>query len=229
MKLFSKLLLLTAVLGVGMQSCEEEDSYAKSREREKKQVMNFLKTGVRAMDAEGEEFLLDVPGPYKVISEKEFYANDSTTDVTKNEFVLFAGSGVYMQIVNKGTGEKIKSGDPQTTVICRYTGFNIATDSIEITNNLPVLAKTPDVMTVTNYLGTFQASFLSGLMMSFAKSPSVPNAWTIPLTFIKLGRWDSPTEEIAKVRLIIPSTEGHTVAMNAIYPCFYEITYQRGR
>ncbi|MBR1593166.1 MAG: DUF4827 domain-containing protein [Alloprevotella sp.] len=225
---FSKILLLCLALGACLQSCEEEDSYAKSREREKKQIMSFLKTGVQEKDAEGEEYLLNVPGPYKVISEKEFYANDSTTDVTKNEFVLFAGSGVYMQIVDKGTGEKLHSGET-ASVICRYTCFNIATDSIEVTNAIPLYVTTPDVMTVTNYLGTFNASFLSGTMMAWARSQSVPNAWTMPLTFIRLGRWDSPTEDIAKVRLIVPSTEGHTYALNGIYPCFYEITYQRGR
>lgn len=227
MSAFRYLMLAALALGFVLQSCEEEDSYAKSREREKKQIMNFLKTGVKAMDEDGEDYLLNVPGPYKVISEQEFYANDSTTNVNNNEFVLFAGSGIYMQIVNKGSGEKLKSGET-TSVVCRYTGFNIATDSVEISNNVPAYVKYPDIMTVQNYMGSFTASFLSGMMKTWTNTSSVPNAWTIPLTFIRLGRYDSE-EELAKVRLIIPSTEGHTYALNNIYPCFYEITYQRGR
>ncbi|MEE0805787.1 MAG: DUF4827 family protein [Prevotellamassilia sp.] len=51
----------------------------------------------------------------------------------------------------------------------------------------------------------------------------------MPLQFIKLGRQSSEDGEVAKVRLIVPSSEGQRDAMNGVYPCFYEITYTRGR
>ena len=229
MKHFAKLLLLVFCLVPALQSCEEEDSYAKERQRERKQIMSFIKKGVQVKDPDGIDYLLNVPGPFNIISEEEFYANDSTTDVEKNEFVLFAGSGVYMQIVRKGTGEKIKDGE-KTSVICRYTGFNIATDSIEIENYLtPEERQKPDIMTIENHSGTYTARFVTGWMMSWTGSQSVPNAWTMPLPFINIGRLENADDEIAKVRLVIPSTEGHETALNNIYPCFYEITYQRGR
>ena len=229
MKHFAKLLLLVFCLVPALQSCEEEDSYAKERQRERKQIMSFIKKGVQVKDPDGIDYLLNVPGPFNIISEEEFYANDSTTDVEKNEFVLFAGSGVYMQIVRKGTGEKIMDGE-KTSVICRYTGFNIATDSIEIENYLtPEERQKPDIMTVENHSGTYTARFVTGWMMSWTGSQQVPNAWTMPLPFINIGRLENADDEIAKVRLVIPSTEGHEKALNNIYPCFYEITYQRGR
>ena len=46
----------------------------------------------------------------KVISEDEFEAQDSTTNVADNEFVLFSESGVYMQVVAKGNGEILEDG-----------------------------------------------------------------------------------------------------------------------
>ena len=36
-------------------------------------------------------------------------------------------------------------------------------------------------------------------------------------------------EGIAKVRLIVPHSEGHTSATTNVYPCFYEILYQEMR
>ena len=118
----------------------------------------------------------------------------------------------------------------KTSVICRYTGFNIATDSIEIENYLtPEERQKPDIMTVENHSGTYTARFVTGWMMSWTGSQQVPNAWTMPLPFINIGRLENADDEIAKVRLVIPSTEGHEKALNNIYPCFYEITYQRGR
>ncbi len=38
-----------------------------------------------------------------VISEEQFAKQGNTTDATKNQYVLFPNTGVYMQIVEKGT------------------------------------------------------------------------------------------------------------------------------
>ena len=84
-------------------------------------------------------------------------------------------------------------------------------------------------MTVVNTGGTFTASFLSGLMCSIYQSASVPTGWLVPLTYINIGRQDRPDQEVALVRLIVPSTQGQSDANNNVYACFYEITYQRGR
>lgn len=225
---FISLLLLAVVSTFSVVSCDDDETYADRRKRERKQVESFLKNGVEVKDPDSGEVFFSVPGPIKMLTESEFYANDSTTDVSKNEYVLFSGSGIYMQIVRRGAGDKLQDGE-RATLLTRFTEFNIAADSITSTNTTLDFATLPDVMTVVNTSGTFTASFTSGVLQAQYGSKAVPNGWLVPLTFIGIGRQSAPDEEIAKVRLIIPSTEGQSDAMNNVYACFYEITYQRGR
>ena len=57
---------------------------------------------------------------------------------------------------------------------------------------------------------------------------TVPNGWLTPLSFVRIGRQTSD-EGIAKVRLILPHSEGQSDATTNVYPCFYEISYQEMR
>ena len=224
---------LASILMLGIVSpifcaCEDEDTYAEMRKTEGAQISNFLNYGTKVVDKETGDITLEVKAPIKVISETEFYANDTTTNVADNEYVLLSGSGVYMQILREGTGERLQDGE-SATVICRHLEFNIAGDSIQSTNMESAATEIyPDRMTVQKNYGTITASFSSGLMSNLYGS-SVPSGWILPLQFIKLGRQSSPEGEVAKVRIIVPSTEGQKDAMNGVYPCFYEITYTKGR
>lgn len=220
--------LLLATIFAAFQSCDDDETYADKRKRENKQIRAFLKSGVHVIDDESGEDLLYAPGNIKVISEDDFYKNDSTTDVEKNEYVLFKSSGIYMQIVEKGTGEKLADGD-NCKVIARYTEFNIATDSILTSNRNTAYEMQPDELTVSNSLDVFTASFTSGVMKSTYSSSAVPNGWLTPFTYINLGRLDSDNAKLAHVRLILPSSQGQSDASSNIYPCFYDITFQRGR
>lgn len=220
------LALLTAL--VGFSACSDDDTYADRVKRERSQISSFLTTGVTVKSTDADStVLLNVPSNIKVISEDEFYANDSTTDVSKNEYVLFSGSGVYMQIVRKGTGSKLEEGET-ATILCRYTEYNIAADSIQSSNDALYFATYPEVMSCTCSGGLYSASFVSGVMKT-SYGASVPSGWLIPMPFINIGRQNSATEGIAKVNLIVPHTEGQSDASYNTYPCFYEITYQRGR
>lgn len=226
-KLLEKLIPALALLSLlWVSACRDGDTYAERREKENKQINSFLQRGCHVQDDVHHFDLLNVPGNIKVISEEQFFRQDSTTDVTKNEYVLFAGSGVYMQILRKGTGDKLYNGE-RATVICRFTEFNIAKDSIRASNMLDH-SELPDMMNVFNNAGTFTGVFTSGEMYRLYGS-SVPSAWLMPLTFLRIGRQHDATSEIAKVRLIVPSTEGQRVAQNTTQPYFYEITYERGR
>lgn len=222
------LLLSVAALFATTTACDDNETYAELRDRERKQIESFLKHGTQVESEEKGEYLLEVPGNIKVISESQFYANDSTTDVSKNEYVLFKGSGVYMQIVRKGVGKKLEEGE-SARVINRFTEFNIAADSITATNRTLMLEPTPDIMTCNNYYGQITASFVSGVMSQIYKTNAVPSGWIVPLHFINIGRQDAENSEIALVRLILPSTEGQNEAKYNVQPCFYEISYQRGR
>lgn len=226
-----KLLLIPILLATIFnlfQSCNDDETYADKRKRENKQIRAFLNSGVQVIDSESGEDLLYAPGDIKVISEDDFYKNDSTTDVDKNEYVLFKSSGIYMQIVEKGTGEKLADGE-NCRIIARYTEFNIATDSILTSNRSTSYEMQPDELTISNSLGVFTASFTSGVMKSTYSSSAVPNGWLTPFTYIKPGRLDSENAKLAHVRLILPSSQGQSDASSNIYPCFYDITFQRGR
>lgn len=212
-----------------LPSCDDQLTYGEKRERERKQIDAFIKNGCQIASENSVVGLITVD-PIKVITEEQFYAQDSLTDISKNEYVLFAGSGLYMQIVRKGVGEKIKTGE-RATVLARYIEFNIATDSLATLNTIPAFASSEhlDVMTVANNYGTLTASFRQGRMLTAYKSATVPSGWLTPLKFINIGRQDADEAEIALVRIIVPSTEGQVFAAQYTIPFFYEISFQRGR
>lgn len=205
-------------------SCEEDNSYAHLREKEDQQISSFIGRGATITDPSTKTVLLKVD-PITVISEEKFEEQGQTTDVSKNEYVKFESTGLYMQIVREGVGEKIQHGET-TNVLMRYVEFNISTDTIQSSNRVLAYETRADVMSVTNNYGTLSGTFLSGLMPSLY-STDVPAGWLYPLHYIKLGRQDSD-DEIAKVRIIVPSTQGQSDQRSNVYPCFYEITYQRG-
>ena len=222
------ILCLLACFGWGMQSCSDEETYAEQREKERNAIASFISRDVVIRSSDGSELIR--VGKINVISESQFYAQDSVTDLSRNEYVVFENSGVYMQIMRKGAGNKLQNGQ-RKRIICRYTEFNIMRDSIQTTNNTLYWSTNPDIMDVTNTYGTFTASFNTsvnggGAMYSFYGSKAVPAGWLVPFTYINIGRQISADEEIAKVRLIVPHSKGHSDASSNVYPCFYEITFQ---
>lgn len=198
---------------ISVVSCDDTETYAEQKDRERAAINKYI-----------------VDSAINVITETEFKEQGYKTDLSKNQFVLMKNSGVYMQIVREGCGEKIKDGET-ATVLCRFTEKNMLTDSLQLTNDNLSFATTVDKMSVTNSSGSFTASFIVGssVMYTFYGSASVPSGWLVPLTYIKVGRPENAGEEIAKVNLIVPHTQGHQYASSGVYPCYYTITYQRGR
>ena len=209
-------------------SCDDEETYADRREKENQQIQNFLNTGVSLADGNSDTYSINVPGGINVISESDFAAKGYTTDVERNEYVLFNSSGVYMQILRKGPGKPLAEGET-ATVLVRYTEYDISSAYVRSTNVLNAYAVMPDVMTCSNSYGTIQASFLSGVMKNTYDTSTVPAGWLIPLKYINLGRQESEDEEVARVRVIVPSTQGQINASANVYACFYDISYTRGR
>lgn len=194
-------------------SCNDTETYADKKKKEQSAINSFI-----------------VKQKITVITEDQFKNENYTTDLSKNEYVLMKNSGVYMQIIREGCGNKIEKGET-TTVLCRFAERNLLTDSLQLTDTIQSFHYLPEEMTVTNNSGTFTASFISGssLMYQVYQSTAVPSGWLIPLSYIKVGRMEDDGDEIAKVKLIVPHNQGHLSASNGVYPCFYEITYQRGR
>ena len=222
-------LFLLFLFAVGLFcSCDDEETYADRREKENQQIQNFLNTGVSLADGNSDTYSVNVPGGINVISESDFAAKGYTTDVERNEYVLFNSSGVYMQILRKGPGKPLAEGET-ATVLVRYTEYDISSAYVRSTNVLNAYAAMPDVMTCSNSYGTIQASFLSGVMKNTYDTSTVPAGWLIPLKYINLGRQESEDEEVARVRVIVPSTQGQINASANVYACFYDISYTRGR
>ena len=213
MKKSAYIFLLLIAAMTFLWSCDDEESYSDKLKKERKAISQYI-----------------VDKKIKVLSEDEFSAAGNVTDVSKNEYVLFNSSGVYMQIINQGTGEMLKNGE-SATILCRFDETNIYTDSLILTNTIPYFASTPEKMTVTRakakYYGSFDTS--SSLMYNYYSSASVPGGWLIPMAYIKIGRQTTATDSIAHVKLIVPHAQGQAYASQYVYPCFYDITYQRGK
>lgn len=216
------LAFLMAVLS--FSSCSDDETYAHQKETERHNINTFI-----------------VTNNIQTISEDEFLKDTVTlSDATHNQWVLFNTTGVYMQILNRGEGEPIQKGQT-IDVLCRFAEYNLNDqpkfkitekldlDSAQLTNEawIPSNGGAPETMSVTNTSGTFTASFDSktSLMYSAYGSASVPAGWLVPLSYIRLGRGDN----VAHVRLIVPSSEGQMYASSNVYACFYDITYMRGR
>jgi len=212
-------------------SCSDGETYAEQKDKEYKAINSFLDRNIVVRDGDG-NVVCNV-GKIETVSEEEFINQGYVTDLEKNQYVLFGNSGVYMQIVRKGTGEKLEEGKT-ARIICRFVEFNILGDSIQLRNDVNYWHPSPDIMKITNNYGSFSANFDTeinggGAMYNTYGSTSVPSGWLIPFSYIHIGRQDSPEEGIAKVRLIVPHSEGQTSAVSNVYPCFYELTFQKMR
>ena len=197
-------LLILSLFALLVASCDETVTYSEMKEKEREAVSEYIKEQ-------------DI----KIISYDEFVANDSTTDVSRNEYVEI--DDVYMQIVNNpilkdSTAYRINEGD-NIDLLIRYYEYNIQ-DGDTITANL--YAADPDEMRVTNTSGSYSATFTSGVMNSVYGS-SVPSGWLVPLRFLTFTRKQS---NLAKVNIIVPHTRGTSTAANYVYPCRYQVSFQ---
>lgn len=207
------LIIMTLVAVMALAACNDSVTYADLKKKERNAINRYITS-------------------HKIqkITEAEFEKKGFVTDTTKNEYVLFESTGVYMQIVRKGGGEKLKDGET-ATVLCRFKEYNILEgDSALQLTNITQYSWQVDKMSVKNTSGTFTGSFIKGESLMYTKysSQAVPSGWLVPLSYINLGRIPKG-EEIAKVRLIVPHTQGQSDASQNVYPCLYEITYALGR
>ena len=215
-------------------ACSDDETYAEQKEKERKAINAFIHRDVAILDTEGDTICH--VGRINPISEAQFAAQDSTTDLEKNEYVLFKGSGIYMQIVRKGPGERLRSGESKR-IICQYIEYNILGDSLQTRSDVHYWATNPDIIDVTNTSGTISGTFNTSINEGGAMAQTyfrsgtktVFNGWLIPLGYVNVGRQMSADEGIAKVRVIVPHSEGQSNALTGVYPCFYEITYQEMR
>lgn len=188
---------------ISFVACEDDVTYSDMKEKEVDAVNRFVKeNGI------------------KIISYEQFVANDSTTDVSKNEFVEI--DDVYLQIVNNpkdaADARRIEDGDIRNLLV-RYYEYNIQ-DGDTISGNL--FAAEADEMRVENNSGTYSATFTNGVMASVYGN-NVPTGWLVPLNYLVFTR---SQKNLAKVNIIVPHSKGTVTAATYVYPCLYQITFQ---
>ena len=211
-----KILFIMIAMAAVLSSCNDYETYGDKKEKERNAIAKFISD--RSI---------------VVISEDQFNQQGYTTDTVKNQYVKLDKSGVYMQIVRSGCGTQLQDGE-STRLVARFAEYDILQDTATICNNNPRLsyngisvATLPDIISVSRSGSSFTASFESGLMYKAYSSASVPSGWLVPLTYIKVGRPQSFTDECAKVRLIVPHSQGHATASSYVSAYYYELTFQR--
>lgn len=187
-------------------ACDDYETYGDKKKKERDAIATFLRDSA-----------------FQVITEDQFNQQGQTTDVEKKEFVYLNKSGVYMQIVRKGCGTILEE-NRQVNLLCRFYEYSLL-DKVYSASNI-TNPRNYDKMTITRTGSSYTASFISGVMYS-TYGASVPSGWMVPLQYLLLGRQDSEEGEIARVRLIVPHSQGHSTASSYVYPFFYDITYQR--
>ena len=234
-KIFYIVTVLFAIVCGGLTSCDDYESYADQRDYELSAISKFVEN----------PHLGEIKGKkINVISEDEFL-KDTITDLSKNEFVRFS-NGVYMQIVRRGCGNMLKESE-HATMLCRLKEYNLNatadTARLVVWNDDPLEdQRYYEKVNVIKKSGSFSLAFCPkenntyGAMYNTYYSyciqrgyePDVPAGWKVPLSYIKLGRPAKESDEIAKVRLIVPHDEGHMYANYNVIAMYYEITFERG-
>ena len=194
MKKLTLFFLSLLALSLGFQACDDSKTYAEMLEEEKDGINDFIKKE-----------------KIKVISQSQFYAQDSMTNVKENEYVQLA-SGVYMQIVDKGSENEADTVKSNDEILVRFVEYSILDKDTTLSNLSAV--ETVDAFRYTVTSSSIAGTFLQGYMMTYYSSPAVPARWLVPLTYVR---------DMAHVRLIIPSKMGHQTAMQYVYPYYYDI------
>ncbi|SEF44178.1 protein of unknown function [Xylanibacter ruminicola] len=210
-----KLLFILIAFSAVLASCNDYETYGDKKEKERNAVAKFI-----------------ADSSIVVISEDAFNQQGHTTNLSRNEFVKLDKTGVYMQIVREGCGTKLEDGE-NTNLVCRFEEFDIMNDTLSLCNNRnnltyygKNLTAIPDIMKISRTSGSYTASFTSGMMYSIYGA-TVPAGWLVALPYIKVGRPQSADEEYAKIRLIVPHSQGHANASSNVIPYYYVITFQR--
>lgn len=195
MKKFLLLFFILLAVGFSFQACDDTKTYAEMLEEEDDAIADFInKEGI------------------KVISQTEFFDNDSVTDVEKNEFVQLS-SGVYMQIVDKGSDNPADTVKNNDLVLVRFMEYSLLDKDTTLSNlTLPYLV---DEFKYTASSSSIAGIFIQGLMYMAYGYTAVPAGWLVPLPYVR---------DKAHVRLIVPSKMGHQSAMQYVYPYYYDIT-----
>ncbi|MCF0188482.1 MAG: DUF4827 domain-containing protein [Bacteroidaceae bacterium] len=234
-------ILLCAICAMALAACDNTETYADQKEREQRIIDAFLVADTKIMV--GDELLCHV-GKIDVITEEEFLKDtitecklDDKGNYIKNEYVRL-NTGVIMQIVRRGVGDMLNEVNGVKTkvstskqIVARYFEYDMSSAYVPTRNTTSDYHRYPDIIDATVTYGTITGSFNTainggGAMYRNYASTVVPEGWLVPLHYVRLGHQTDPDNGIARVRLIIPHSLGHTTATTEVHPYFYEITFE---
>lgn len=215
MKKLFYLSVLVYALSFSFQSCNNGKTYAEMKEEEADAINKFI-----------------LDNDIKVISEKEFLENDTMT--AENEFVLFDKSGVYMNIQYRGDGKILEEGryniSSRFIEICIKDVSDMAISAGDTLNSNRYSPYSENFLLTVGSSTSYSASFTNiaqSAMYEMYSTSAVPSGWLVPFAYLKMKSYISapPSDKIARVKLIVPHSEGTSYATQYVYPCYYEITY----
>lgn len=210
-------LLASFVIIAMISSCSHTKTYADMLADQKNQIENFIGTkNIEVISASAFSQMLDEEG--------KMLPAEAAKMTEKNQYALFS-NGLYLQVVDAGVGDTIKSRD---NVVVRYVEYNIASADTTTLNvyipdskfsNMTSLYTLPDVFSYTQKINTYSGAatqlgtFTQGIMYSYYGT-SVPGSWLYILNVIRKG---------AHVRMIVPADLGNSSASRSLVPFFYDI------
>ena len=206
MKKLVYLFLALFAFSIVFQACDDTKSYAEMLEDEDDAIARFVRDS-----------------NITVISQSEFYQNDSVTDVSKNEFVQLA-SGVYMQIVDKGVEDKTDTVKNNDIVLVRFSEYCMLEDADRGLTKGMTYSNLDVVYMVDAFRYVVSTSSIAGIFTegyymqgSTSGGTAVPAGWLVPLNYVR---------NRAHVKLIVPSKMGTSSAVSNVIPYYYDIKYQ---
>ncbi|MCC8186817.1 MAG: DUF4827 domain-containing protein [Bacteroides sp.] len=204
-------LLSFCILGSVFYSCDNSKTYAEKLADERKAINKYI-----------------ADHNIKVIPEEEFL-KDTVTDVSKNEYVYF-DTGVYMQIVDRGTEEVTDTFRNNDIVLARYVEYSIMTGDTIIDITDTHYGSYPEGFRLVRSGSSISGLFLltePGVYPTLSELyyyaygysiTGVMNGWLQSIQFLR---------DKSHVKLIIPSKMGHTYSSAAVYPYYYDVYFQR--
>lgn len=203
MKKLSILFFSLVAFALFMQSCDDYKSYAEQLKEERNLIKRFISQH-----------------EIETISLDQFEAQDSLT--IGNQYVEFNNDGVYLQVVHEAEGPDARFAETNDVILVRCLEVYLATNDT-VVNSLNV-SSAMDEFRYTKSSTQILGQFIGGGMMQYAYGTSVPVGWLIPLNYIKLSTTNGADR--TKVKLIVSAKSGQADAIQNIYPCYYELTYQ---
>lgn len=184
------------VCSMAFNACDDDKTYADMLKDEKRAIAKFINDS-----------------NITVITQQQFIDQDSTTDVSKNEYVQ-TSSGIYMQIVDRGSSNPADTVKNNDMVLVRMAEYLITETTVSLYSSNLSLPYYVDEFRYTKSSSSISGIFTKGAIKDTYSATAVPAGWLIPLAYVRDG---------ARVKLIVPSKMGHESAMNYVRPYYYDI------